>query len=62
VLALASVQHALSATLAFSVADLAQPALTRTLFDLSTMSRSRFTCRSRSRSRRRRSRRCAPAC
>ena len=37
VLALASVQHALSATLAFSVADLAQPALTRTLFDLSTM-------------------------
>ena len=37
VLALASVQHALSATLAFSVADLAQPALTRTLFDLSTL-------------------------
>jgi hypothetical protein len=37
VLALASVQHALSATLAFSVADLAQPALTRTLFDLSTV-------------------------
>jgi hypothetical protein len=37
VLALASVQHALSATLAFSVADLAQPALTRTLFDLSAL-------------------------
>jgi hypothetical protein len=37
VLALASVQHALSATLAFSVADLAQPALTRTVFDLSTL-------------------------
>lgn len=37
VLALASVQHALSATLAFSVADLGQPALTRTLFDLSTL-------------------------
>jgi hypothetical protein len=37
VLALASVQHALSATLAFSVADLAQSALTRTLFDLSTL-------------------------
>jgi hypothetical protein len=37
VLALASIQHALSATLAFSVADLAQPALTRALFDLSTI-------------------------
>ena len=37
VLALASVQHALSATLAFSVADLGQPALTRTMFDLSTL-------------------------
>jgi hypothetical protein len=37
VLALASMQHALSATLAFSVADLAQPALTRALFDLSTL-------------------------
>ena len=37
VLSLASVQHALSATLAFSVADGAQPALTRALFDLSTM-------------------------
>src|SRR4051795_852727 len=37
VLSLASVQHALSATLAFGVADGAQPALTRALFDLSTM-------------------------
>jgi hypothetical protein len=37
VLSLASVQHAVSATLAFSVADGAQPALTRALFDLSTM-------------------------
>jgi hypothetical protein len=36
-LTLASVQHALSATLAFNVAELAQPALTRTVFDVSTL-------------------------